>query len=164
MKWTQKALAVAGLAAKTCLAQHGDGAELTVTGGGQLYGDIRLELGLNYLWTEAIFTVWLPTNNWVSLGLGVDNFTTLNTDIVDIVGSGEVHDFHIGSVDDVIRHDDEKHVTGVFEDLGNNLVKATLTRSLDTGDDQDYVIVLYDEWTLGWEACTTSNSYDYPSD
>lgn len=79
---------------------------MTVEGGGQLYGDIRLELGLNDLWTEAIFTVWLSTNNWVSLGLGVDNFTTLNTDIVDIVGSGEVHDFHIGSVDDVIRHDD----------------------------------------------------------
>ena len=41
-------------------------------------------------------------------------------------------------------------------DLGNDLFRFAATRPLDTGDENDYVVVRDSEWDLGWAMCTTS--------
>ena len=59
---------------------------------------------------------------------------------------------------------DNEYTTTGNDDLGNGLIRYVASRPLDTGDDQDYVVVRDSAWDLGWAMCTTSTDLNEPAD
>ena len=85
------------------------------------------------------------------------------TDVLWVMGNTNVFDAYVDS-DGGFTVDTSRQEDASVGYTDSGWYKFTFTRSLDTGDDTDYVIEPTKAWTMGWSICTTDTSMVAPAD
>ena len=127
--------------------------------GTNVYGNVWIKAELDDSdSTQVKLTLRMESGTWLGLVLGSSGMAS-GSDMIQIDGTNEVAYDKVSAGYQYPSTDTTDDLTvAPFNNLGGGILEVTITRDLDTGDSQDYVIPADADFTMGWAINSVSDT------